>query len=706
MINVYDSAWSKLPLDLQANLRPLFKHSLLLQASFDSAQEAEAICRDCNPGLWSKDDLLAYSRIMEDWRNDLEPCFKRMRLQMVQHSGCLNDAFIDRPVFVSSSSNEYPSTVQEILRPVLKPLKFKSRLAKKLSLTGDPLERTKLEQFEKNKWSDILASLFEEAKLPVCRIWKQCSSPELARLQSFGSRRGPTLKSRARLWIKVRDWLMIEFHRPFPFDVTDMINYLNVRGLEPCGRSFPNQLSATLAFIEDCGRVDHQDKISGDRSWSNTVRYWEQKLIQDAEGGTSVHKAQIPTIAMVISMELFLANIRYPLHLRAMCWIKLLKLWMALRFYDTLGIDPNRILLTDRCLKIILVQTKTTGPGKKTWEVPAYVSRTASLSGLDWIRIGLEIWESDLYRFPRDFYVMKSDDSLQQPLHKMIDYSMATAYSRAILENLKVPFRNQIGEWKESEKSLIPIGMGKAWTEHSERHWLVSIAATLGIGKEQRDFIGRWGLDQHQSNDYLLTSKQVILQVQTLVMKRLCEGGELTYDETELLQFIHDEADKVGANPIEVQKNHDLLLHSATQGSCLLQSCPVLLLTGPAVDSLIPEFIAPQPEESSASVNPAKSAPYWISINNRSGFRRLHRSGCGILPWNCTETLDIFVLNSEVADSYCKRCFPSGPDFNRDAQESSSSESSSESEGGLERALEMPVLIVDPSEPIPLVSID
>ena len=50
-----------------------------------------------------------------------------------------------------------------------------------------------------------------------------------------------------------------------------------------------------------------------------------------------------------------------------MCWIKLLKLWMALRFYDTLGIDPNRILLTDRCLKIILEWSWIASPSHSPW---------------------------------------------------------------------------------------------------------------------------------------------------------------------------------------------------------------------------------------------------------------------------------------------------------------------------------------------------
>lgn len=88
------------------------------------------------------------------------------------------------------------------------------------------------------------------------------------------------------------------------------------------------------------------------------------------------------------------------------------------------------------------------------------------------------------------------------------------------------------------------------------------------------------------------------------------------------------------------------------------------------------------------------SAPYWISINSQSGFRRLLRAGWGVLPWNCIETQDISALNAEVVDAYCKRCFSSAQIFNHDAMESTSSESSNESAPAASPA-ELTTVVID-----------
>ena len=262
----------------------------------------------------------------------------------------------------------------------------------------------------------------------------------------------------------------------------------------------------------------------------------------------------------------------------------------------------------------------------------------------------------------------------------MIDYGLASAYHRELLEQLMVPKRTSVGDWYETDKHLIPRLGGKLWTEHSERHWMVSVAAVLGINKEQRDFLGRWGLDQHQSNDYILTSKQVILDVQTRIMKSLCEGGSLTYDEDELLATVGDGLKQLGLESEDFHKNHDVLLRG-TNGRCLMQTFPTFTVSAPHVDSIVPEWVSPETTvgSSTSGLSSGKGpSPYWISIGKRSGFRRLRRAhGCGIFPWSCHETEEIFKLGKDVADAYCKRCFP---DVIPDAEDAVSSSSSSSSE--------------------------
>ena len=66
------------------------------------------------------------------------------------------------------------------------------------------------------------------------------------------------------------------------------------------------------------------------------------------------------------------------------------------------------------------------------------------------------------------------------------------------------------------------------------RHFLPSVAASVDIGKEQRDYVARWHVNQHQSADYVHTSRQIVAKVQEVVNRCICSGSP-GYDETELL---------------------------------------------------------------------------------------------------------------------------------------------------------------------------
>ena len=58
-------------------------------------------------------------------------------------------------------------------------------------------------------------------------------------------------------------------------------------------------------------------------------------------------------------------------------------------------------------MRLVLGKTKTTGPDKMQKEVAVHIYRTTSLTGEDWLRSGFEIWESDEFRFRRDYMVME-----------------------------------------------------------------------------------------------------------------------------------------------------------------------------------------------------------------------------------------------------------------------------------------------------------
>ena len=65
---------------------------------------------------------------------------------------------------------------------------------------------------------------------------------------------------------------------------------------------------------------------------------------------------------------------------------------------------------------------------------------------------------------------------------------------------------------------LIPPALAGFWPGHSSRHFLVSVAAAIGVGKDDRDDVGRWGIarktEAHGSTDYVFSVKQTILATQ------------------------------------------------------------------------------------------------------------------------------------------------------------------------------------------------
>ncbi|OLQ15106.1 hypothetical protein AK812_SmicGene699 [Symbiodinium microadriaticum] len=112
---------------------------------------------------------------------------------------------------------------------------------------------------------------------------------------------------------------------------------------------------------------------------------------------------------------------------------------------------------------------------------------------------------------------------------------------------LRTPFRHE-GRWGLNRELLIPGRMVHYWTGHSARH-------TLDIGKEKRDFLGRWAYSQHGSQDYVLTSRQVVHAIQNYVCKSLIVGG---YIEEEVLSDLEVYAKTCGLGAESLGGHHVL----------------------------------------------------------------------------------------------------------------------------------------------------
>ena len=83
-----------------------------------------------------------------------------------------------------------------------------------------------------------------------------------------------------------------------------------------------------------------------------------------------------------------------------------------------------------------------------------------------------------------------------------------------------------------------------------------------------------------------------------------------------------------------------------------MNDAPITLLPGSVGND------ASDMEEELVRERKSRTAPYWISVSKRRGFRRIHRrNGCGFTA-ECEE--DVYGLTSSIFHARCGHCWREG----------------------------------------------
>ena len=129
---------------------------------------------------------------------------------------------------------------------------------------------------------------------------------------------------------------------------------------------------------------------------------------------------------------------------------------------------------------------------------------------------------------------------------------------RKMLGRLREPVVKS-GAWATSRNHLVPDTLRTYWSGQSARHTLPSIAAALGVEKDRRDFLGRWCYAQHGSQDYILTSRQVVHGIQNFVSKCLLEGNaDGGYIEEEVLSGVRQACADLSLDQAVIMRRHSV----------------------------------------------------------------------------------------------------------------------------------------------------
>lgn len=653
--------------------------AIRLEAAFDTEAEAEALVTGLQGHQEARNVRRAWAKALIRWQLLVRDSVRRVRSRIANVGVDTRVlALYEQQQAVRRVAN---SSIATQVLSMCNQIRWKTRRQAKLSVASGLNERRLVEQREKARWVEQVVKILTDAEAPIIQQAALTANPTLALAALAGRKRSRTLRSRVRTWRRVRLWLTMVLGVEFPRHVGDMVDY--ILDLGQCAKSFPLQVSIALAFFEKLGCFG--TGIARSPLFVLNVESLTTSLHEEP-GALSVKKAPLYSISMVMACELWVMSAR-PRYMRILGWVTLVKIWKCLRFDDMQGLSASRLALAVAGLRSILGRSKTTGAGKKTGEIPCFIHGKASFTGNNWLQEGFKLFRSQDLQTERDFFLPVPTEDLEGFGERMLDYSYSSALTRSLLLGLKVPIKID-GVWTESEDHLIAQPFHLFWTLHSERHFCPSISAVLKIQREARNYLGRWGINgPQQSSDYVLTSRQIILDTQGLILSAISTGS--TYDEEDLYDQLREwmyKRDPLGDAEAQVERLR--ILKVGPRGHSLEQPWPYSTdyILVEADDNIPPipipadAFLVDQDRDAQD-----ETAPFWASVGQRSGFRRLHRTGgCMVDRHSCKQWVSLTLEEGQQvkSDQACRRCWPdygTPSDSSSDGGSSDDSGSSSES---------------------------
>ena len=424
-----EAPWPVLDPAVVGFLQSIFPSTRNLQCVFETVDDCCSLIQSRFPDMLDE-DLRNSAAILIAWKEEHSRAFKRARLAVV------GETFARLPSPISVDLSESFSNISKTSCVLLLEAHLKKKHRNYKSEPGEA--RAKRFEHEKKKYTLLLSNLFKEASLPVVEHINVLGNAESAWYHLFAARRGNTLKNRYKSWKPFRDWLEVNRARVFPMGVKDVIDYIEQRLEDGCGKTVPESFSVALHFMESLGRVPDVDRISNDELWKNHVKSWTAELALDAPPRKP---AEMFTVSMVISLELFVVDETAPSFLRCLSWVVLCMVWASLRCDDVQAVIPHRMILSNFGLRMVLAKTKTTGHDKVQKEVQAFVHRLASFTGADWLGVGFTLWTEPPYNFRRGFLVMEPANNLDGPKRRFLTVEKLGSYIRLLLGQLRVPRR-------------------------------------------------------------------------------------------------------------------------------------------------------------------------------------------------------------------------------------------------------------------------
>ena len=419
-------------------------------------------------------------------------------------------------------------------RVMLPRMIWPNRLARRLGHAKEDDQRARMEEDERTRQINRLVDLLKKAGLIEGRAEKEgLSNAWLTRRRAMG-RRANTLRAHVRLGEKMREFNGGSLGQKWFEDVSQVMDYIAGRLEEPCGKSIPASIFAALKFIEASAELPMVKRLSEDPILINFMAeisksgWWVSRI------RTSANRL---VLGIILCWEFQVVELSVPGYIRLYAWFKLVKLWSMMRWSDTQGVPPARMLWSKEFGLIgDIVRSKTTGAGRRVEVQQFYVSNGAFLLGPHWLEVGFELFEKfgkEAKNDRRDFMMPRPNKALDGFRGSMVGYSDAMSMSRALLRELKAPMK----EGGAMEELVIEDEVGGFWSEHSERVTMASWSGALGIKQEVIKRWGRW--KPSVDEEYVKTTKLLVGKAQDEVANRIkAELGKDLVGDEDVLQSL------------------------------------------------------------------------------------------------------------------------------------------------------------------------
>ena len=526
-----------------------------------------------------------------------------------------------------------------------------------LALEGE--SRAKREHSELLRWREELAQLIKEAGLPVVKQALLSSAPEAVIIAAVGCPRASTIRKRVREWRKIRAYSMSVCGSPWPDHVGVLLDFILERVEEPCGHTVPESILATLAFMEKAGGVASGERLADNQALKNVVNQATHDLQLVAP---PTRKAPLVPIMLIGSLELMVADDSAPIYARGLAFYKLLKIWASCRSNDLSGLNPSSLRLNSLGLCGVLERTKCSGPGKRVRHLPFFFCHSAALFVPNWLKLGWDIWDRPCLSFRRDYFLPLPKQDWSGARRVMADYADTVALSKSLFRMLRLPVLLG-GRWKASEAPLFSVQAAlRFWKEHSERNWLTSHLAAIGVAQTERDYVGRWHVASC-SDEYVRTAQHVVTNLQERLVSYFCnpidKWGLRNAGLDELKLFLQEQGEDADLVCLQYEQLY------LPPGWCRRVPEPPAVCASPVSP---PEDL---PEETD---NVKEDCPYFVTVVGKQRLRRLHRrGGCGVSLIDVQESEPAWSLRGLSYDLACKHCWAAGEVAVSEAEEADDS---------------------------------